>query len=108
MSPIALAFVILNLPNGDANLLGLVLGATTVAMLIMAHFGGVLADKLGRIRAVAFADLVGAAGLVVQVFYFATGNVPILVLLLVNINFGLMWGILLASNVGRSACSSSR
>ena len=93
MSPIALAFVILNLPNGDANLLGLVLGATTVAMLIMAPFGGVLADKFGRIRAVAFADLVGAAGLVVQVFYFATGNVPILVLLLVNINFGLMWGI---------------
>ena len=93
MSPIALAFGILNLPNGDANLLGLVLGATTVAMLIMAPFGGVLADKFGRIRAVAFADLVGAAGLVVQVFYFATGNVPILVLLLVNINFGLMWGI---------------
>lgn len=93
MSPIALAFGILNLPNGDANLLGLVLGATTAAMLLMAPFGGVLADKFGRIRAVAFADLVGAAGLVVQVFYFATGNVPILVLLLVNINFGLMWGI---------------
>ena len=93
MSPIALAFGILHLPNGDANLLGLVLGSTTVAMLIMAPFGGVLADKFGRIRAVAFADLVGAAGLFVQVAYFATGNVPILVLLLVNINFGLMWGI---------------
>ena len=94
MSPIALAFGILHLPNGDANLLGLVLGSTTVAMLIMAPFGGVLADKFGRIRAVAFADLVGATGLFVQVAYFATGNVPILVLLLVNINFGLMWGIL--------------
>ena len=93
MSTIALAFGILHLPNGDANLLGLVLGSTTVAMLIMAPFGGVLADKFGRIRAVAFADLVGAAGLFVQVAYFATGNVPILVLLLVNINFGLMWGI---------------
>ncbi len=93
MSPIALAFGILHLPNGDANLLGLVLGATTVAMLIMSPFGGVLADKFGRIRAVAFADLVGAAGLFVQVAYFATGNVPLLVLLLVNMNFGLMWGI---------------
>ena len=93
MSPIALAFGILHLPNGDANLLGLVLGATTVAMLIMSPFGGVLADKFGRIRAVAFADLVGAAGLFIQVAYFATGNVPIAVLLIVNMNFGLMWGI---------------
>lgn len=93
MAPIALAFGILHLPNGDANLLGLVLGATTVAMLVMSPFGGVLADKFGRIRAVAFADLVGATGLFVQVAYFATGNVPIIVLLIVNINLGLMWGI---------------
>jgi len=93
MAPIALAFGILHLPNGDASLLGLVLGATTVAMLVMSPFGGVLADKFGRIRAVAFADLVGATGLFVQVAYFATGNVPIIVLLIVNINFGLMWGI---------------
>lgn len=93
MSPIALAFGILNLPNGDANLLGLVLGSTTVAMLIMSPFGGVLADKFGRVKAVAFADLVGSAGLFVQVAFFATGEVPLIVLLLVNINFGLMWGI---------------
>lgn len=93
MSPIALAFGIFHLPNGDANLLGLVLGSTTVAMLVMSPFGGVLADKFGRIRAVAFADLVASAGLFIQVAYFATGNVPTLVLLLVNINFGLMWGI---------------
>lgn len=93
MSPIALAFGIFHLPNGSANLLGLVLGATTVAMLVMSPFGGVLADKFGRIRAVAFADLVGATGLFVQVAYFATGNVPTIVLLIVNINFGLMWGI---------------
>lgn len=93
MSPIALAFGIFHLPNGDANLLGLVLGSTTVAMLVMSPFGGVLADKFGRIRAVAFADLIAASGLFIQVAYFATGNVPTLVLLLVNINFGLMWGI---------------
>ena len=93
MSPIALAFGILHLPNGDANLLGLVLGSTTVAMLVMSPFGGVLADKFGRIKAVAFADLIASAGLFVQVAFFATGNVPLIVLLLVNINFGLMWGI---------------
>ena len=93
MSPIALAFGIFHLPKGDANLLGLVLGSTTVAMLVMSPFGGVLADKFGRIKAVAFADLIGATGLFIQVAYFATGDVPVIVLLLVNINFGLMWGI---------------
>lgn len=93
MSPIALAFGILNLPDGDANMLGLVLGSTTVAMLIMSPFGGVLADKFGRVKAVAFADLIASAGLFVQVAFFATGEVPLIVLLLVNINFGLMWGI---------------
>ena len=93
MSPIALAFGILNLPEGDANMLGLVLGSTTVAMLIMSPFGGVLADKIGRVKAVAFADLIASVGLFVQVAFFATGEVPLIVLLLVNINFGLMWGI---------------
>jgi len=45
MGPIALAFGILALPNGSANLLGLVLGTTTVVFLLMAPFGGVIADK---------------------------------------------------------------
>jgi predicted MFS family arabinose efflux permease len=93
MSPIALAFGILNLPKGDANMLGLVLGSTTVAMLVMSPFGGVLADKFGRIRAVAFADLIAGTGLFVQVAFFATGDVPLIVLLLVNTLFGIQWGI---------------
>ena len=45
MGPIALSFGILELPNGSANLLGLVLGSTTVCFLLMAPFGGVIADK---------------------------------------------------------------
>jgi hypothetical protein len=45
MSPITLAFGILALPNGSANLLGLVLGFTTAMFVVMAPFGGVIADK---------------------------------------------------------------
>ena len=62
MGPIALAFGILALPNGSANMLGLVLGATTVVFLLMAPFGGVIADKYGRARMVGVTDM--AAGLV--------------------------------------------
>jgi len=93
MGPIALAFGILGLPNGSANLLGLVLGTTTVLFLIMAPFGGVIADKYGRARMVGLTDMVGGLILFVQVAYFATGNVPIEVLLIVNGCFGILWGI---------------
>jgi len=93
MGPIALAFGILALPNGSANLLGLVLGTTTVLFLIMAPFGGVIADKYGRARMVGLTDMAAGLVLFIQVFYFATGNVPIAVLLITNGFFGLMWGI---------------
>ena len=93
MGPIALAFGILALPNGSANVLGFVLGVTTVAFLIMTPFGGVIADKYGRARMVGLTDMAAGLVLLVQVAYFATGDVPIAVLLIVNGFFGLMWGI---------------
>ena len=93
MGPIALAFGILALPNGSANLLGLVLGTTTVLFLIMAPFGGVIADKYGRARMVGLTDMAAGLVLIVQAGYFTTGNVPIAVLLIVNGTFGILWGI---------------
>ncbi len=93
MGPIALAFGILGLPNGSANLLGLTLGITTVLFLIMAPFGGVIADKYGRARMVGLTDMAAGLVLIVQAGYFTTGNVPIAVLLIVNGCFGILWGI---------------
>ena len=93
MGPIALSFGILELPNGSANLLGLVLGSTTVCFLLMAPFGGVIADKYGRARMVGLTDMLAGAVLFIQVAYFATGEVSIAVLLIVNGFFGIMWGI---------------
>jgi hypothetical protein len=79
MSPIALAFGILALPNGSANLLGLVLGFTTAMFVVMAPFGGVIADKYGRARVVGLTDMAAGAVLLIQVAYFATGQVPVAV-----------------------------
>ena len=93
MSPIALAFGILALPNGSANLLGLVLGFTTAMFVVMAPFGGVIADKYGRARVVGLTDMAAGAVLLIQVAYFATGQVPVAVLLIVNGCYGLLWGI---------------
>jgi len=93
MGPIALAFGILHLPHGSAKELGFVLGAQVVALLCMLPFGGVIADKYGRIKICAISDVVGGLVLLVQVFYFHLGHVPIGALLFSNIGFGLMWGL---------------
>jgi MFS family permease len=93
MGPIALAFGILALPNGSANLLGLVLGTTTAIFLLVAPFGGVIADKYGRARMVGITDFLAGAVLLIQAWYFAKGDVPVAVLLLVNGAYGLFWGI---------------
>ena len=93
MGPIALAFGILHLPRGNAKELGFVLGGQIVAMLCMLPFGGVIADKYGRLRVCALSDILGGAFLLVQVYFFTTGSVPVAALLFSQIGFGLMWGI---------------
>jgi MFS family permease len=93
MGPIALAFGVLALPSGSANLLGLILGTTTAIFLLVAPFGGVIADKYGRARMVGITDFLAGAVLLIQAWYFAKGDVPVAVLLLVNGAYGLFWGI---------------
>lgn len=93
MSPIALAFGILALPNGSATLLGLVLGVTWGMFVVMVPFGGVIADKYGRAKMVGLTDTLAGAILFVQVAYFATGEVPIAILLIVNGCYGILSGI---------------
>ena len=93
MSPIALAFGILALPNGSANLLGLTLGVTSAMFILMVPFGGVIADKYGRAKMVGLTDTLAGLILFIQVFYFVTGDVPVAVLLIVNGCYGLLSGI---------------
>ncbi len=61
--------------------------------VVMAPFGGVIADKYGRARVVGLTDMAAGAVLLIQVAYFATGQVPVAVLLIVNGCYGLLWGI---------------
>jgi MFS family permease len=61
VAPVALAFAVLGLPHGSATTLGLVLTARIVAQVAFVLFGGVIADRLPRLRVMVIADL--AAGL---------------------------------------------
>lgn len=60
MSPIALAFGVLELPGGDAGSLSIVTGAHMVPLVLFMLVGGVAADRFGRARLVGGTDLVGA------------------------------------------------
>ncbi len=93
MAPIALAFGILKLPGGDATKLGLVLGSSSVTLLLMFPFGGVIADRYGRARLVGTADIVAGSLFSIQAILFFTGHAPIPVLMLINALFGITWGI---------------
>ena len=93
MGPVALAFGILHLKNGSPTLLGWVLASANIAMLLVAPFGGVIADKFGRVKMAGFADAWGSVGLFFQAYFFIHGEVPLWIMLVANINFGLMWGI---------------
>ena len=59
----------------------------------MSPYGGVLADKYGRIFMVGLADIIAGSALLVQAYYFSTGSVPLAAMLFSNIIFGLAWGI---------------
>ncbi len=93
LAPIALAFGILKLPDGNATQLGLVLGSSSVTLLLMFPFGGVIADRYGRARLVGASDIVAGSLFTVQAILFFTGNAPIPVLMIINALFGITWGI---------------
>lgn len=86
--------------GGSATELGIVVGAITVAYLILSPFGGVIADRYGRIRMAALTDIWGGVVLLIQAIWFTTGHVPFSFLLFAQINFGLMWAIFWPSLAG--------
>jgi len=100
MGTIALAFGILHMRGGSATELGIVVGSTTVAYLIVSPLGGVIADRYGRIRMAAITDIWGGVVLLIQALWFTTGHVPFWFLLVAQMNFGVMWAIFWPSLAG--------
>ena len=100
MGTIALAFAVLHMRGGSATELGIVVGSTSLAYLIVSPFGGVIADRYGRIRMAAITDAWGGIVLLIQAIWFTTGHVPFWFLLFAQINFGVMWAIFWPSLAG--------
>ncbi|HBJ73294.1 MAG TPA: MFS transporter [Actinobacteria bacterium] len=93
IAPIALAFGVLALPNTDATSLSLVLAAQAVPLVLMLPVGGVVADRLGRARVIAYTDLVLSAVIAVMSFLFINGSVTIPALVLLSFIIGCLNGL---------------
>ena len=80
MTPIALAFGVLDLPGGNAGSLSIVTAAHMVPLVLFMIIGGVAADRFGRALLVGGTDLLGSIFVSISAFAFLTGfaSVPLL------------------------------
>lgn len=83
--PIALAFGVLHLPGTTPVSLSIVLAAQAVPLVLFLPIGGVFADKLGRARVIAAADLIMAISVMSIAVLFLTGNATVLLLAIIGV-----------------------
>lgn len=93
IAPIALAFGVLAMPNTDATSLSIVLAAQAVPLVLMLPVGGVIADRLGRARVIAYTDLVLSAVVAVVSYLFISGTVTIPALVVLSFIIGCLNGL---------------
>jgi MFS family permease len=90
ITPIALSFGVLGLPNGTASQLSLVLGSQMIPLLIFMLFGGVVGDRYKRNKIVGGSDILGSAFVMVSASSFIFGFVSIPLLCAMGALFGLL------------------
>lgn len=90
ITPIALSFGVLGLPNGSASQLSLVLGSQMIPLLLFMLFGGVVGDRYKRNRIVGGTDIIGSAFVMVSATSFIFGFVSIPLLCVMGALFGFL------------------
>jgi MFS family permease len=90
ITPIAMSFGVLGLPNGSASQLSLVLGAQMIPLLLFMLFGGVVGDRYKRNKIVGGSDILGSAFVLVSASSFIFGFVSIPLLCAMGALFGVL------------------
>jgi MFS family permease len=93
MSPVALAFGVLDIAGADAGSLSLVQGARTVPILLLLIVGGTIADKYGRAKVMGLADMWLSVLILIAAWSFITGSPSVWLLTIVGLLSGLLNGI---------------
>lgn len=80
ITPIALAFGVLDIKGSNGKSLSLVTGAHSVAVILFMLLGGVVADRFGRLRVVGLSDIIGSSVAAFSGLLLVTGHatVPLL------------------------------
>ena len=90
LSPIALAYGVLNLPGTSGKDLSLVMSARVVPMVALMLFGGVIGDRFKRNRIVGGADMLGSSFVAVSAASFIFGFASIELLVFMGFLFGVL------------------
>lgn len=77
ITPIALAFGVLDLPGTTPASLSVVLAAQAIPEVILLPLGGVVGDRLGRARVIAYGDITLSLFVAVMAVLFFTGNATV-------------------------------
>lgn len=85
---IALPFAVLSLPGGSASGVGLVMGANVLAFGLFVLVGGVVADRLPRVRTMLASDVVRAVVQAVGAMLLLTGTATVGSLVVVGLVYG--------------------
>jgi hypothetical protein len=93
IAPIALAFGVLALPGSSATSLSIVLTAQAIPLVVMLPFGGVIADRFGRARAIALSDIAMGVVVMTSAVLLITGHATVPLLAALGFIGGLLIGI---------------
>ncbi|MFM8897781.1 MAG: MFS transporter [Actinomycetota bacterium] len=90
LAPVAVAFGVLELPNGDGKSLSLVMASTSLALVLFSLLGGVIGDRFPRAWVVGGADVLLAILVIANGIAFITGNGSVILFTVVGFFSGVL------------------
>lgn len=100
ISPVALAFAVLDLPGATATTLGLVLAARSVPEVLFLLIGGVIADRFPRYQVLMAAELMAGVSFALLATLFLTDNALVPVVMALSAIHGVATAHFLPALVG--------
>ena len=90
LGPVAVAFGVLELPNGDGKSLSLVMASTSLALVLFSLLGGVIGDRFPRAWVVGGADGLLAILVIANGLAYVTGNGSVILFTVVGFFGGVL------------------
>jgi MFS family permease len=90
LAPVAIAFGVLELPNGDGKSLSLVMASTSLSLVLFSLLGGVIGDRFPRAWVVGGADVLLAILVMANGIAYVTGNGSVILFTVVGFLSGVL------------------